>query len=160
MGGSCTHAAARCCKPVQMSKSRYQGQGLLKVIARCLRVQIKPLYSACYRNKCQGSDGLSERQTVSQFSARFSFHKVSTARHPSRNAANPSEMTHLAAEPVRILSSRPELLWHKQQAGHQIARGPRKIRAGRKKMDFTNDNTPSTAMPTMRNGSRISQTKG
>src|SRR5580692_4867995 len=41
-----------------------------------------------------------------------------------------------------------------------MARGPRKIRAGRKKIDLRNNRTPSTAIPTIRNGRRISQTKG
>lgn len=38
--------------------------------------------------------------------------------------------------------------------------GPRKIRAGRNNIPRSNSRTPSTAIPTIRNGSKISQTNG
>jgi hypothetical protein len=47
-----------------------------------------------------------------------------------------------------------------RQANSQIARGPRNIRAGRKKSALKNAKTPCTAIPAMRNGKRISQTMG
>jgi hypothetical protein len=41
-----------------------------------------------------------------------------------------------------------------------MARGPRNIRAGRKKRALKNAKTPCTAIPAMRNGRSISQTMG
>ena len=91
--------------------------------------------------------------------ARNGFHKVSTEGTFPRHPANPSIPTHLAANmPVVYMIAR-RLLW-KHEAVAQIVRGPRNNRAGRKKMALRNDRTPSTAIPTIRNGSRMSQTKG
>lgn len=45
-------------------------------------------------------------------------------------------------------------------ANYYTARGPRNTRAGKKKMPRNNPKTPSTAIPTIRNGNRISHTKG
>jgi hypothetical protein len=67
---------------------------------------------------------------------------------------------HLAAKTGTFRSIPLELLSHKQATVCQIARGPRKIRDGRKKRDLKNNKTPSTAIPTMRNGNRMSQIKG
>jgi hypothetical protein len=38
--------------------------------------------------------------------------------------------------------------------------GPRNIRAGKNKIPFSNPNTPSTAIPKIRNGKRINHTNG